>query len=500
MRSARFFSQAQLRVASFELATRNWLAPSAQPARLGLVVLQALRQIFETGATELGERCRFAMLDAGLIEGIDAVELSAHRGRQLQHVDETTDVGLIDCIHMHGHVRPPGLGHVLLGAPIAVIEQTIEGHILEIRGRLEFRESGRHCDRGTVILDRDEGDYLVERAFAEELLLTLAVESSDGGHRRGADVDGLTLAVEHLAEADRALVVVPFADRVDAVREREHHVHGLAALAREQVVHQRMHVGRILVRIAMAAALVHVGAALQQLVDLEVAQTSHEQALIAQNAVATGQVQRSRQDGDFLLLGDLHERRLGRFGGEDHMLRRRTLPHLLPEGLQQPERQRHGFRGHATAGDDLEQGLLEIEHLDQLGSRLGIGILQEEHPGRLAARFDIEQIVLAVDQGFEQALGRKARATQGDDDQIVPLAVVLLDQRLELGGVLVGQFEEAAFAVRPHLIDVLMVLGELRDQRIDFGFGQAVGRADRLGQAVGEVEAEAHVILQILAA
>ena len=124
-----------------------------------------------------------------------------------------------------------------------------------------------------------KGGYFVEWAFLEELHLAIAAAGAPAVGRARANVHSFTLAVEHFAQAHRQIVAVPVRHRAQTLRKGHHCMDGLTALAGQQVLNERVHVGGIFNCIVMTAAFVHVGGTAEDGVDIKVAEAGQQQAV-----------------------------------------------------------------------------------------------------------------------------------------------------------------------------------------------------------------------------
>ena len=267
---------------------------------------------------------------------------------------------------------------------------------------------------GAEVLHAQEGDDLVERAFRIELQLGVLVGDAQRLDGRLADVAGLAVQRQVLAEALGPQLGVPVADELEGVGVGHHHghVHALAHGSDHQAgLEQR----RVLPRIVRSAALVHGARAGDHGADVHTGDGGCQQADRAQLGEAAAHAVRDVEGLVALFAGDLDEEALFPGGGDDDMAAV-IVAHGLFQQVKHDEVLAHGLGRAAGFGDDVEAGGLEVDDVQQRRHALGIDVVLDVE-ARAAALLFGKLVVVQVLERLMHRRGAKGGAADAKDDK-----------------------------------------------------------------------------------
>ena len=427
-----------------------------------------------------------AQFDAGLVEGVDVVQLARVGRLHFEQIQQRADGLLIHAREANGAVRFAVLGQRQFGRPLLGVDQFVERVPAEILHGVEIGKRGRNRHGRAEFVHGQERDDLVERSFDVKLHDRMLVGHAQRFLGRLARVHPFARAIDAFAEALGPELTEPIRHVAQRVRVRHHHLDVLALRLVHQIMQRRARERRVFPELLrFLAERVHLRRAAQQLVNVDARDRRAEQADGAEHGETPAHVGRNRQRRVAEMFHDLAQFALLRVGGDDDVFDVPFGAELLDQRLAEDEELAHRLGGAARLGDHVEHGVVEIDGVEQRGDAVGVDVVGHEQ-SRAAPRRAIEMIVLGM---IERAVERdvaEGRPADADDDEIV---APLLDFAGENGD-LVGELRVVGQLAEPErgFLDRVRGGSELRPERLEFGVGDTV-LADTLGHQIIEIVA-----------
>src|SRR5262249_25408581 len=156
---------------------------------------------FESGAAEQAKGELLRLLDRRLAERIDSRQPARAHRRHLEQVDQLAQRERIDGGQDERRARAPAARQRQLGRVLRAVQQRTQRVAAEAPDLLDVLKSRGDVEWLAVVLDPQEEDDLVARAFQIELELRVLVGAATRPHRRLPVLDDAAVAVYRLAEA-----------------------------------------------------------------------------------------------------------------------------------------------------------------------------------------------------------------------------------------------------------------------------------------------------------
>lgn len=321
--------------------------------RLNLAAL-----LIEAGSAEDCRSEPLSLFNAGLVERIDAVQLSCERRCRLEKEKERAEVHFIEPRNADRQVRSP-IAREGEACPFSLgVEDLLHAEPREVlKGAFFARDD--EILRGRF--DLNEGDEFIPRPLHEELHLGVLIGCPNGGQRRGPNLEGFTSATSPLTEALGPELNEPSGKWPECVGIGHQNMDGAPMARMVEVVERSEKRCGVLADIARLGELAHPIGSIEQRVQIEAEQCPGKKAHRGEHAESAADIGRDREGAKALFLCERSKGPLLRIRDDERALAKTLFAYGPPKDVPGDEEARGRLDGAAGFTRRNQEGLAWIE-------------------------------------------------------------------------------------------------------------------------------------------